>query len=145
MSSIFDTLVTDRDSSELYYEYTDLNRVEEAAKTMAELLTNSGYPCIGNYKLDWKPMRELATGDFDPNEWQTNTQMKRYLDNLKLIRKQYHNPITATLPEDMNFLSYVIANNLEKFILMVYNDYNNMQKGYKYCGMVTCGSDSLPQ
>lgn len=43
MSDIFETLITDRKDINCYYNISDLNRVEEAVKQLAERMTNEGY------------------------------------------------------------------------------------------------------
>ena len=43
MSDIFDTLITNRPDINTYYNISDLNRVEEAVKQLAQRMTNEGY------------------------------------------------------------------------------------------------------
>lgn len=147
-SSVFGAifkLVTDRTSVGDYYNAVDLNRVETKCKELAPILGAAGYKCYGNYKTDWKDLNQLDSCKFDEKEWVTVSQMDRFISNLWLIEKEFCYPPYVDLPETMNYLTYIGANNIEKFLVMVYNCYINMKNDYRYCGMVTCGAESLPQ
>ena len=147
-SSVFGAifkLVTDRTSVGDYYNAVDLNRVETKCKEVALILGEVGYKCYGNYKTDWKDLNQLDSCEFNEKEWVTVSQMDRFISNLWLIKKEFCYPPYVDLPETMNYLTYIGANNIEKFLVMVYNCYINMKNDYRYCGMVTCGAESLPQ
>lgn len=147
-SSVFGAifkLVTDRTSVGDYYNAVDLNRVETKCKELAPILGAVGYKCYGNYKTNWKDLNQLDSCEFNEEEWVTVSQMDRFISNLWLIEKEFCYPPYVDLPETMNYLTYIGANNIEKFLLMVYNCYINMKNDYRYCGMVTCGAESLPQ
>lgn len=147
-SSVFGAifkLVTDRTSVGDYYNAVDLNRVETKCKEVALILGEFGYKCYGNYKTDWKDLNQLDSCEFNGKEWVTVSQMDRFISNLWLIEKEFCYPPYVDLPETMNYLTYIGANNIEKFLVMVYNCYINMKNDYRYCGMVTCGAESLPQ
>lgn len=147
-SSVFGAifkLVTDRTSVGDYYNAVDLNRVETKCKELAPILGAAGYKCYGNYKTDWKDLNQLDSCEFNEKEWVTVSQMDRFISNLWLIEKEFCYPPYVDLPETMNYLTYIGANNIEKFLVMVYNCYINMKNDYRYCGMVMCGAESLPQ
>ena len=147
-SSVFGAIykmVTDRTNINEYYNAVDLNRVETKCKETAEILGTVGYKCYGDYKTNWKDLNELDSSEFNENEWVTVSQMNRFMNNLQLIKNEFCYPPYVDLPETMNYLTYIGANNIEKFLLLVYNCYINMKHEYKYCGLVTCGYDSLPQ
>lgn len=80
------------------YNYSDLNRVERA---VAEISNLGGLDLVT--KTDW--------GMWDVP---TVSEMDRYLGNIKILRDLY--VIDIDVPTNMNNLTYVGANNIEKIL-----------------------------
>lgn len=128
MSDIFDTLVTDRPNNDTYYNNTDLNRVETAAQEAADIITAEGYVTTIITETEWlmasKPSAE---------------QMKRYLGNIHKIQTQFTAVPNVLLPNTMSGLTYIGANNIEKFLKEVPALVNSMKANYRRCGTFNCG------
>lgn len=101
------------------YNYIDLNRVESAVQEVAEILGLSV-----TVKTDW------AVTDI-PSE----SDMKRYLDNIKMIRNSGALDTTPEAPESMSGLTYEMANAIEQILI----DIEIVIKTYCRCGDVFCG------
>lgn len=84
------------------YNYSDLNRVE---RSVAEISDIAGLGLVT--KRDWT-MWDVPT----------ESEMNRFLDNVKALRDRYSRE--TTLPATMSNLNYEIANNIEKIILVAY-------------------------
>jgi len=122
------SLVTDRVSGS-YYTYTDLNRVGEAIQYLADLLNGYGYAVSINSKTDW------AAGDI-PRLAQATT----YLANVQALIDTYHIlPTTPNLPEDLEFLTWVEANDIEQILSDMKTLLENMIAAFRYCGDTYCG------
>lgn len=104
-------LITDRTAQDVsretekgFYNYTDLNRVESACKTVSEMLNSSGYPTT------LQPQKTWAETDF----W-SESEMIRYLDNVSHCKNQLGIPDDYfSIPESMDWLTWQGANAIEK-------------------------------
>jgi hypothetical protein len=104
------------------YNYTDLNRVGEAIKTLAALLNGYGYINSIEPKTDWE------VGD-KPNQ----EQMEKYLSDLQKLKDTYYvYPTTPQVPDDMVSLNYEEANNIEKILVDIEEIMNKMVAVYRY-------------
>lgn len=84
------------------YNYSDLNRVERAVAEISDIAV------LGLVtKTNWT-MWDIPT----------ESDMKRFLDNIKALRSRYSSDIS--LPGSMANLTYETANNIEKIILAAY-------------------------
>lgn len=126
--SILDELVTDRADGNTYYEYTDINRVSEAAMYVAELISTSGYPTTVSLPTDW------ARGDIIYLE-----EAMEMLNALKLIRDNFGASAVSPLPDSMEGLFWYMANNMEQFLLDVNNLLAEIKKAYLQCGVEQAG------
>ena len=93
------------DAAKGAYNYTDLNRVENAVSKLALLM---GLDLT--VKTDW-------------NQWDALTQpdMERYLGNVVAIRNAVETEVVfPPLPESMSNLDYEMANNIEKVLEIAY-------------------------
>lgn len=105
MAFDFSTLITNRGSG-TFYNATDLNRVGEAVRYLAERFTGYGYAVTVNPKTDW-------TEDNVP----TQSQMETYRRNIVELRRQLTvMQSTPKTPETMLFLDYVKANDIEQIL-----------------------------
>ena len=129
MSSIFDELITDRTQG-TFYNAADLNRVEAATKELAAILTACGYPVTIESKMDWAM-----------DHFPTQTQMGRYLGNVKYCVTQYCAVPGVAMPQSMDGLTYIGANNIEKVLQCIADMVEQMKAYYRICGAFICGGD----
>lgn len=121
-------MLTDRQSEDTFYNYTDLNRVENKTCEVAALLTGYGYPVMITTKTNW------SVTDF-PTEF----QMSRYLGNVKKCATQFNAVPGVTLPIFMNDLDYIGANNIEKTLIGIEELVDAMIAAFRECGTFNCG------
>lgn len=113
------------------YNYTDLNRVEEAVDYVADEL--AGAPAIlqayaSDLGVAWESSFDLPYDENDytgltvKTDWTDEdimyaTDAARYIGNLQLIGAAL--PITIVAPASMNGLDYAGANNIERMLLQI--------------------------
>lgn len=133
MSDIFNQLITDRKNDTVYYNVSDLNRVEEAVKELSYLLTAEGYYINADAKTNW------AVTDFPYIE-----EMERYLNNVKKCERQFVKT-NIPLPITMENLGYNDANNIEKVLQLLHSYLELLKAGYKHSGTCASAQTVLPQ
>ena len=112
------------------YNYTDLNRVENAVAYLAELLNANGYPVV----------LQVVKTNWTATDVPTVTEMTRYLENVRLIRAAFHTlSTTPQAPTSMSGLTYDKANAIEQILADVDLLLNNMISSYTYSGDVFGG------
>ena len=112
------------------YNASDLNRVTEAVEYLATRIR--GY---GN-NLDALSGRGVWSMEDIP----TSDSMRRYLDNVGLIRSSISVlPSTPVVPDDMEDLSVDEANDIEKVLVDVDFLLNNMEAAWLYSGDIYSG------
>lgn len=111
------------------YNYTDLNRVEEAVQYVAEKLRERGYRVdIGTAKT-WT-MSDLPT----------MADMNRYLDNVRVIRGAFATlSTTPQVPMSIAGLTYKEANDIEQIIFDVNKLLENMINVWFFSGDLYSG------
>lgn len=111
------------------YNYTDLNRVEEAVKYVAQRLTQKGYSIFLTTKTDWT----LGTIP-------TKAAMDRYMGNVARIRSAIPvYPTTPAAPTTAQKLTYKMANDIEQILKDVDSLIDNMLGGYYFSGDLYAG------
>lgn len=130
MSNI--AMVTDRADGNTYYNYSDLNRVETKTAEVAELLTAQGYVTTVEVKTDW------TMTDFP-----TQTEMNRYLGNVKKCVNNFCQMPGITLPDTMDKLDYIGANNIEKTLVGIEKLLEYMLAVMRYSGAFYSGNEGL--
>ena len=111
------------------YNAVDLNRVGNAITYIAQRLEQYGYPVQVSPKIDWT-MADIPYPE----------SMTTYLDNVEIIRDALAvMPTTPPVPDDMENLNYIEANNIEQILLDVNALIDNMIAAWVYCGEVYCG------
>ena len=102
------------------YNYTDLNRVERAVKTLSDLLG------LGlTTKTDWTALDKPRVAD-----------MNRYLENIRILRTTAGGMVgTPAVPATMSGLNHVRANNIEKIL----SDISTTVDAVLWCGDVFSG------
>jgi hypothetical protein len=112
------------------YNYTDLNRVETASQEISDLLNDNGFSMEISTKTDWK-INDLDGAD-------DKIQMERYLGNVKKISSSLPY-IDFDLPEDMNRIDYIDANNIEICLKSIYDTILNIKESIIHCGDIYAG------
>ena len=125
----FESLITNRLNDNTFYNFSDLNRVEAATEALAEILTAAGYFTTVSVKKDW-----------NRKDKPTETEMKRYLENVKLCTRQFGAATGITLPVSINDLTYIGANNIEKTIAEMNKLINYMTQVLRKSGTFYSGS-----
>lgn len=111
------------------YNYTDLNRVEQAVDYLAQLLRELGYK-----------VERLYTREWTANDVPTASDMTRYLLNVKQIREAF--TILRTTPEaptSMNRLNFDGANAIEQILADVDFLVHGMVASFAYSGDIFGG------
>ncbi len=130
MSNI--AMVTNRADGNTYYNYSDLNRVEAKTAEVAELLTAQGYVTTIDVKTDWKM-----------TDFPTQTEMNRYLGNVKKCVNNFCKMPGITLPDTMDKLDYIGANNIEKTLVGIEKLLEYMLAVMRYSGTFYSGNEGL--
>ena len=125
-------MVTDRADGNTYYNYSDLNRVEAKTAEVAELLTAQGYVTTVDVKTDWKM-----------TDFPTQTEMNRYLGNVKKCVNNFCQMPGVTLPDTMDRLDYIGANNIEKTLVGIEKLLEYMLAVMRYSGTFYSGNEGL--
>lgn len=136
MSFDINSLITDRTQADVgngtkkgSYNATDLNRVGNAMNYVASRLVARGFIVSINPKTDWKEQ-----------DWPTPSTMERYLADLEELRgKLALMESTPSVPEDVERLTYVEANNIEKILVDIDFLLTNAAKAWCYSGDVFSG------
>lgn len=128
MAFDFSTLITDRGPG-TFYNVSDLNRVGEAVRYLAERFTGYGYAVTVNPKTDW-------TEDNVP----TRKQLETYRRNIAELRRQLTvMAATPETPETMRALNYVKANNIERILQDLDTLITNMEQAWFFSSDLYAG------
>lgn len=118
------------------YSFTDLNRVEGNVQILSGELKDLGYDVHLNVKTDWR-----MPGDFSDAQWPVESQMARYLSNIRVIREIYPLPEKESLPKTMDKLTWKTANLIEKILQYAVVQIDGVKKTWKYSGEVFAGEE----
>ena len=111
------------------YNYTDLNRVEEAVVFLSQQLVEMGYVT-----------EQLVTRVWTENDVPTVADMTRYIQNVKTIRDALSVPgTTPDVPASMHKLTFQGANDIERILLDVEKLIENMAFTFAYSGEIYGG------
>lgn len=107
MSNVLNTLIFDRtvddlinDTDKAYIAYVDLNRVEEACKHLADIFGVS-----------------ISTKVWAMEDFRTESEMARMLDNINKLRAAYYTKIsTPQTPVRITYDSIYQANDIERIL-----------------------------
>jgi len=126
--SIIDTLITDRTAGTVY-NASDLNRVGEAIRYLADELFDRGYEIRVSPKIDWTE-----------SDIPLAAQMAHYLGDLLKIRDTLTQPpTTPSLPATMAGLTYTGANDIESILRITDTLMQWMDSIYFYAGDLFAG------
>lgn len=120
MSTVLDTLITDRTAADLandtdraYIAYTDLNRVEEACALLADRLGVT-----------------IQTRVWMIEDFRTDTEMTRLLNNIRTLRAAYYaKASTPANPAKITYTSIYQANDIEQILKDLGDMYDSMVSG----------------
>lgn len=118
------------------YSYTDLNRVEGNVKLLAEALTELGYLPHIAVKTDWGP-----PGDFSAADWPVESQMERYLKNVRTIQTIFPLEGKGVLPKSMDKLTWQSANLIEMILEHACKQISAVRQVWKYSGEIYAGEE----
>lgn len=110
------------------YNATDLNRVGNAVRYVADLFASYGY------SISVSPKTDYVETDIPTEE-----QMEGYLADISAIRSALHKPLTPQTPQSMELLNHVRANNIERILKDADELIRNMIASFVYCGQPYCG------
>lgn len=128
MAFDFSTLITDRGTG-TFYNVSDLNRVGEAVRYLAERFTDYGYAVTVNPKTDWSE-----------SDTPTASQMETYRLNIAHLRAAIAvMQSTPETPETMRALNYVKANNIERILQDLDTLITNMEQAWFFSGDLYAG------
>lgn len=112
-----------------YYNYDDLNRVGSAMQYVQSRLYQYGYNVEITPKTDWQE------GDIPTRE-----QMELYIHDIKELRgKLALMQSTPQAPDDMDKLTYIEANNIEKILIDIDYIITKMTLAWYYSGELYAG------
>lgn len=112
------------------YNYTDMNRVENAVATISGFLKARGHehetPVV---KTNWSPSDIPSPDD-----------MKRYYRNISILREAYLTyPDTPEAPREGERMDYVIANNIERILFDITDICVKTPQGAYFLGEIFSG------
>lgn len=128
---IYDRTLTDviNKTKKGYYNVSDLNRVEEWCKYLAELLTGYGYPVRIETKTNW------TIADFP-----YASEMERIRCNVSKIKQAYCTYLlTPAVPDTLNRIDIEKANAIEKVLFDIDELMNKMVAEFRKSGTFNCG------
>ena len=136
-------LITDRTQADVLlqtakgrYGAEDLNRVERAVQALQRLAQQTDiHPGLVT-KTDW-----AFTNVFSPEQWPTELQMQRYLENVRKLCTAFGIP--AQLPQTMGQLSWEDANRIEYALEQVYMRIENILQAFRFSGEVFAGEENI--
>ena len=116
------------------YQDADLNRVEEAVAEISSQFHSLGIGLKLVVKTDWAPPE-----DYSPENWVTEKQMARYLENVSIVRRLL--PVPIELPQAMSDLNWEGANNIEKILKAAVERIAAIRQTYRYSGEFYAGEE----
>lgn len=123
MSEAIKALITDRteedlanDTDKAYISFEDLNRVERACEYLA-----------GIFGV------QIKTRTWVMEEFRTDAEMGRLLENLKTLRAAYFTKAsTPNTPSKITYTSIYQANDIEQILKDLHEMHESMQSGMKH-------------
>lgn len=111
------------------YNASDLNRVGTAVDYVTTRLQSAGYAVETAPKIDWSIADKPKLG-----------QMQTYLDNVRALRAAFTVPPSMPpVPEDMDDLTSIEANNIERILYDLNTLITNIMASWVQSGMVQSG------
>lgn len=118
-----------------YHNISDLNRVEEWCKYLAELLSFYNYKVTIVTKTNWK-MTDLRTV----------SEMERIRRNIALLKKTYFNiPQDIVVPSNLNPINISKANAIERILEEMNKIIISMESEFIHSGVANAGQNRVWQ
>lgn len=134
-------LVTDRTHSDVllgrekgFYTASDLNRVEQAVAELAAVAKKLDIHITSQVKTDWS-----SPGAFSTGSWPVNSQMQRYLNNVRLVCSSVG--IAPPLPTSMGNLDWKNANHIESALEQAEREIQRVIHTFSYSGELFAGEE----
>lgn len=122
------SLITNRDRG-AYYNASDINRISAVINCLSGEMLTMGYAAAANLADDWT-MDDIFY----------NSNAKQIMDALKRLKSQLaSNKFSFIVPNNMNGLNYVQANEIEKMLALVSELIEAIQSAYLQCGVEQAG------
>lgn len=126
-------LIFDRTQSDItnltskgFYNYDDLNRIEQWCKYIAELLNSYGYFVSIATKTNWT-MLNLPT----------QSEMERIRTNINTLQQAYFS--FTQIPENLEYMTWQKANDVEKILHEIDTLISNMISQFYYSNELFSG------
>ena len=135
-SLIFDRteLDVENKTSKGFYNYTDLNRVEEWCKYLSEKLSSLSYNVEITTKVDWTRLNMFVS-----------SALERIRTNVQAIKSAFYPySTTPTIPLNLNLLNIEKANNIEKILFDIDELLTKTEYGFRYSNTFFSGEEGLP-
>lgn len=119
------------------YSHIDLNRVESNVADLAQELRGIGFDTLNlTTKTDWG-----LPEDFSADKWPTESQMERYLQNVRVINEHFPLEGNGKLPKTMDKLTVEAANLIEKILEHIQKKIKTIRQTWKYSGEIFAGEE----
>lgn len=122
----------EQNTSKAYYNYTDLNRVEEWCEYLANLLNSYSYPVNIQVKKNWQM-----------SEFPTSSEMERIRQNVNDLKEAYF--AFTEIPANLEYMTIEKANDIEKILYEIDKIIGDMENNFIYCGISNCGQNRIWQ
>ena len=108
------------------YNYTDLNRIEEWTDYLATELNSYSYITDPTIKTDW------TEADIPTYE-----HMERIRSNINALKNVYC--ATTSVPSSLSQMTYKKANDIERVLYEINENFENMKKEFYYSNEIMAG------
>lgn len=139
---VFDRTIADlqNKTSKVYYNYTDLNRIETRSQELEVILSALGYPTHLTFKTNWAKV----TDNTPDSNFPVLSQLNRIIYNLKKLRAAFYTyNTTPKTPDTMVKSTIYSANDIEKILYDMYRISLTVKDNLVYCGTINCGGDYI--
>lgn len=122
----------EQNTSKAYYNYTDLNRIEEWCEYLANLLTSYSYPIKIQVKKNWQM-----------SDFPVSSEMERIRQNVNALKEVYF--AFTEIPENLEYMTIEKANDIEKILSEIDFILISMENNFIYSGVANCGQNRMWQ
>ena len=119
-------------SSKAYYNYTDLNRIEQWCEYLSEILNNYNYFVNISTKTNWT-MLDLPT----------QSEMERIRLNISMLKEAYFS--FTQVPSNLENMTWQKANDIENILHEIDCILKWMENNFVYCGVANMGQNRVWQ
>lgn len=113
-------------TAKAYYNYFDLNRIEEWCEYIKEELNTYNYFCNVTVKTDWT-MYDLPT----------ESEMERIRGNVNILKEAYYS--YTNIPANLEKMTISKANAIEKILFEINDLIYKMTAEFRKCGTFCSG------